>query len=148
MDTLPPCPFKQLLHNNRGNVGWKMKNKSIVLDTKRTFEQLHISFFLSQTTCFLYLGVPTTMFIILLFHRCSTRWYAQYSPSKNKGIWTWKVLIVSIFMNEFMGHHDLSSKQGILMRFQFQLIIFGNSIKLCVIIHVCFRSLPKKSFIK
>lgn len=26
-------------------------------------------------------------------------------------------------MNEFMGHHDLSSKQGILMRFQFQLII-------------------------
>jgi hypothetical protein len=30
---------------------------------------------------------------------------------------------MSIFMNEFMGRHDLSSKQGILMKFQFQLTI-------------------------
>lgn len=57
MDTLHTCPFKQLLHNNRGSVGWKMKNKSIVLDTKRTFEQLHKSFLLKLNNMdFIFMG--------------------------------------------------------------------------------------------
>jgi hypothetical protein len=68
MDTLPPCPFKQLLHNNRGSGGWKIKNKSIVLDTKRTFEQLHKSVFLKLDNMFLiFMGADYNV-LILLFH--------------------------------------------------------------------------------